>query len=392
MKNYRIRYFAVLAAVAVIAVYFANAAFLATGIIMVLLPVVLHILLVWNVKKIRPIISINEGLTINNDIGLRLSFDDRRISSAVGLVIIEAEFRNNIFDFAEQKRYVVSIGAKQEEYQLPYEAALCGRLAIKIKSIKICDFLGLFMTDLKKVGDIETVIYPRDISLTAIGGKNEYKRPDLGLVNAGKRGNDNSEIFDLKEYQSGDPIKNIHWKLSAKKDELVVKQNSDLFSYNVLCYMDTGLEKEGIRLKNEQISKVLEVGINLGKSITTADIKHRIAVPVSDELKFIPVDDISGFYKVVQQTILSGINTHINSNQILEKYSKLIIGEGYSKLILVCWEVYPAVLEYLSNFMDITVIVLYDHNKSFSMIEKENLHIVTLADDKVFDGKYTVQV
>lgn len=392
MKNYRIRYFVVLAVVAVIAVYFANAAFLATGMIMVLLPAVLHILLIWNTRKIKPRISINEGLTISNDIGLRLGFDDRRISSAVGLVIIEAEFRSNIFDFAEQRRYVVPIGAMQEEYQLPYKAELCGRLDIKIKSIKICDFLGLFMTDLMAVGDIEAVVYPRNIALTAIGGKNEYKRPDLGLVNSGKRGNDNSEIFDLKEYQSGDPIKNIHWKLSAKTDELVVKQNSDLYSYNVLYYIDASLEKEGIKFTNEQISNVLEVGINLEKSIITADIKHRIAVPEGNELKFIPVDEVSRYYNVVQQIILSGINANINSNQLLEKYAKSIIGGGYSKLILVCWEVYPAILEYLSNFMDITVVVLYDHNKSFSMLEKENLHIVTLADDRVFDGKYTVQI
>lgn len=32
-----------------------------------------------------------------------------------------------------------------------------------------------------------------------------------------KKGHDFSEVVDVREYQPGDKLQNIHWKLSAKK-------------------------------------------------------------------------------------------------------------------------------------------------------------------------------
>ncbi len=37
-------------------------------------------------------------------------------------------------------------------------------------------------------------------------------------------GDDPSEIFGIKEYEPGDRIRNIHWKLSAKKNQIMVKE------------------------------------------------------------------------------------------------------------------------------------------------------------------------
>ena len=35
-----------------------------------------------------------------------------------------------------------------------------------------------------------------------------------------------SEVFQIRSFQPGDKIQNIHWKLSAKEDELMVRENS----------------------------------------------------------------------------------------------------------------------------------------------------------------------
>ena len=32
------------------------------------------------------------------------------------------------------------------------------------------------------------------------------------------------EDYDLREYRVGDPLRSVHWKLSSKKDELVVRE------------------------------------------------------------------------------------------------------------------------------------------------------------------------
>ena len=32
------------------------------------------------------------------------------------------------------------------------------------------------------------------------------------------------DFYELRQYQSGDSLKNIHWKLSSKQDELIVRE------------------------------------------------------------------------------------------------------------------------------------------------------------------------
>ena len=39
-------------------------------------------------------------------------------------------------------------------------------------------------------------------------------------------GYDPSELFDVREFQNGDRLQSVHWKLSARTDELMVKENS----------------------------------------------------------------------------------------------------------------------------------------------------------------------
>lgn len=39
-------------------------------------------------------------------------------------------------------------------------------------------------------------------------------------------GTDVSQIFDVREYRPGDRLQRIHWKLSAKSDGLLVREDS----------------------------------------------------------------------------------------------------------------------------------------------------------------------
>lgn len=52
------------------------------------------------------------------------------------------------------------------------------------------------------------------------------------------------ELFQIREYQPGDKIRSIHWKLSAKEDELMVKEYQETVSCPVLLFLDMTEQKE----------------------------------------------------------------------------------------------------------------------------------------------------
>lgn len=52
------------------------------------------------------------------------------------------------------------------------------------------------------------------------------------------RGEDQSAAYELRRYQEGEPLRNVHWKMTAKTDELMVKEfANDTESMN-LVYLD----------------------------------------------------------------------------------------------------------------------------------------------------------
>ena len=53
-----------------------------------------------------------------------------------------------------------------------------------------------------------------------------------------RRGDDPSEVFQLREYQQGDDVRRIHWKLSSKLDKLILRESSQTVDRSLLVYWD----------------------------------------------------------------------------------------------------------------------------------------------------------
>ena len=126
--------------------------------------------------------------------------------------------------FAEEKSresllfHSVSAGKKT----LPLPTSLCGTLCCRITRFECRDMLGIFAWKRKCPEEIYCTVLP------------EAKEPDTPIhVDAAlqtparlkpKYGGGYSEEHDLREYRPGDTINSIHWKLSSKMDEVIVRE------------------------------------------------------------------------------------------------------------------------------------------------------------------------
>lgn len=133
------------------------------------------------------------------------------------------EFENTFLGTKGTK--VVSIPIRIKEgytFELPVTPSLPGIIRVGITKMKIKDLMGFWYFS-KKVdvsSEIPVVPYKR--------GPFQY---DASAVEQGmleseestKRGNDFSDVQEIREYIPGDRLMSIHWKLSAKRDILMVK-------------------------------------------------------------------------------------------------------------------------------------------------------------------------
>lgn len=112
---------------------------------------------------------------------------------------------------------------------------LRGSYDIGVRSLRVYDFVGFFATEVRLELGRTVIVYPDNIAMSE-----NTRRSDTDLPTPVTRPfatSDQAEPADIREYTPGDPIKNIHWKLSAKSDDLQVKNfasNMDRSVY-ILC-------------------------------------------------------------------------------------------------------------------------------------------------------------
>jgi len=61
---------------------------------------------------------------------------------------------------------------------------------------------------------------------------------DADVYDDFQSGNDKSEVFDVREFREGDRMQSIHWKLSAKSEELLVREDSQPLACPLVFFLD----------------------------------------------------------------------------------------------------------------------------------------------------------
>lgn len=116
-------------------------------------------------------------------------------------------------------------GKNEYSYPLVFETA--GYYEISVRKLCLYDPFGWLYLAKKGRGFCNLCVLPNycylpvQISLPVAQFAGESETYDESHP-----GNDSSEIFDVREYRPGDSMKNIHWKLSARAGDLLVKENS----------------------------------------------------------------------------------------------------------------------------------------------------------------------
>ena len=107
----------------------------------------------------------------------------------------------------------------ETEVSMPVDTTPCGAFRMEVKAVRVYDLFGLFCTKKNVKTACEVLIQPIRRIPDAIPDLNGFKAKTLR-----KSTSPYTEIYDVRDYIIGDPIKNIHWKASAKKDALMVKE------------------------------------------------------------------------------------------------------------------------------------------------------------------------
>lgn len=148
----------------------------------------------------------------------------------------------------ERKTYRLSlIGKDSHSFSVPFKANIAGNAEIALKDVFSCGFLGFLKLKIKNNVSlpVSVGIIPE---LPEIKSSTQLFRSiaDKVMTSDEEEENNSAVLFssnttpgyEHREYVQGDPLKRVNWKLSTKKDKLMVRLDEAAASVQPLILFD----------------------------------------------------------------------------------------------------------------------------------------------------------
>ena len=96
----------------------------------------------------------------------------------------------------------------------------CGKLHVQMLKPVVYDYLGIFQLRIKKANEQTVLIFPEPVEMDIPQNLFKYLHPRWQK----KPGGGYAENHEIRQYQPGDNLNQIHWKLSAKVGGLMLRE------------------------------------------------------------------------------------------------------------------------------------------------------------------------
>ncbi|MBR5683713.1 MAG: DUF58 domain-containing protein [Ruminococcus sp.] len=151
----------------------------------------------------------------------------------------------------------------------------CGIIKIKSSCLHIYDPLKIFRFKAADCISTEVNVLPEGHDISGIVQYTDRVNEESDIFSEHRAGDDPSEVFDLREYNPGDKLNRIHWKLSSKKDDFIVKEYS--MPIDVPCVLFLDLKSYSDNSRNLPVlDTVIETFLSLSQFLLDNERGHSV--------------------------------------------------------------------------------------------------------------------
>lgn len=294
---------------------------------------------------------------------LRLNLTIRRQGSilAAGSMQVQVEFHYTMYGLRKERIFDLPLTGNALSYEVAMDTSCLGELCVVCREARLFDLLGLFSAPLIDFPMVRTMLYPESVEIRAELTQEAVGSPKEEGYLQNRKGNDPSEIFDLREYAAGDDVRAIHWKLSGKLDRLMVKEASDPSHYQVVLMPD--LHRAGItqEANTAKLNTAVALCSAAGEELLQQGVPFCLAIPAPYGLHLREVRSAREFREGLSQWLSmelpekSGLGLSYFRMEHMEQY--------FSRLLIIAAGSYREELSSLDGRIRITVICAVERAK-----------------------------
>ena len=160
--------------------------------------------------------------------------------------------------------------------KIPIDTSHCGAYTYTFSKIAVYDIFGFFKRNIRGKSVHELLVKPVPEMPEVMPDLFGFKAKNLR-----KAKQPHTEIYDIRDYTPGDPIKTIHWKISAKKDKILVKEPLEEFGGHSRILLKLTDDRDQLDLHLGQI-------VFTSRFFLEREISHKIRIipPDRSEIAF----------------------------------------------------------------------------------------------------------
>ena len=294
---------------------------------------------------------------------------------------LKNELKRNIF---------IPLGIKTARKNQEYTATYCGDVMISYEKVYLYDVFGFCRVPISETQKHHFVVYPGKVNIELL--YNELSKPyENGVLQYQyKKGTDMSEIYDLKTYYPGDDIRHVHWKLSAKTGEILLKEGSHNSSFETVLLVDIGLKDQTSEIDKHVLSKSLAFAMSMSEKLLLKNIGHYVALYDQGSFYWLEMNSLQDYYQNMENWISKGITSqggdalHLFASEHLDLY--------FTKMIYVTAGDFNEELSRLNDFLSISAITIKNDIQKVQTIKHLQNQLYELPLDSIDQNMYHFEI
>lgn len=345
-------------------------------------PLVSFALLFFAVKKIRFECEMRESCIRGGalQITMKAGLSPRFLAGAVRLT---AEIENSTFHKTVNKQILFK-DLSFAPYTYEYISADAGRICVRINSIQVIDFFGIFSLRKKCSYFSEASISPmlyEDIRVSV--GTNEHDSP-FGEISLPKKGGDVSEILNIRDYIPGDALNAVHWKLTSKFGSIKSKEFGNTDDNRLLILVDMSRNKFENTATDAHLNALLDVAASVSHALESNGYTHRVGWVEDGFLNCCEVSDGNSFVEMIYK--LMSIKVSEKNAESAFYLSRSELSTSFTKLVFITTAVQAEELHQCGT-ADATAIVV---GNDAGEIKEGGIRIIDVPSDSVHETLSTI--
>ncbi|MBR4451662.1 MAG: DUF58 domain-containing protein [Clostridia bacterium] len=211
-----------------------------------------------DVKTDIPLESVGEG----NDIPVDFTVENKTPFPVPG-IRLGYSVENGFYPNEEKQEMTLPVRRGKRTYRWTVSSVYAGLVTLTGSSMKMQDYLGLFVFEKEWKNVSQIAVFPGSDEIVMNIVENTFSQGEENDNESANASEDVTQIKDFRLYAPGDRMQRVNWKISAKYDDLYVKEFELMYDRTLTLLIELRRDSDEVGFLDELITAFYSAALRL---------------------------------------------------------------------------------------------------------------------------------